>query len=166
MSIEFDIKRDDLSDYFKAQFKNIDSDEAYIPAVLATEDVMFDWLKIAGGAGENSADGAPVDTGLLRSSGSVGVQGDFLAASDNEVKGGEKPKVVREFDENKKGEILGIIGFNTEYAAFVHEMFAPAGPIQALIEGRGKFVEATARENMKKWIRHIASEVRKGLEKE
>ncbi len=164
MTVKFNIDTSELDRYINKQLKAVDVFKAPKSAVKAVKQIMFDWQKIAGGGGENADQGAPIDTGLLRSSASTGVQGKFHSKSPNITQGDEKPVINTQFPKPGKFEILAQIGFNTDYAAKVHETFAPAGPIQPRIAGRGKFVEAAASENAKKWGRFLAKKIKEGIE--
>lgn len=129
--------------------------------VDAAKDIMFDWWEKAG-SGET---GAPLDTGNLRASISAGVQGEIISAPPEvgvKVKGTRVPdKRVTRFEKGTPTKIVGVIGANTSYATVVHEKVK-----RGRISGRGKFIEANARERMPVWRKMLIKRARLNIDPE
>lgn len=107
----------------------------------------------------NETPTVPLDEGWLRGSASVFVQGKFVADSSNQsrAKGG---KATNSIDEKiTKHEIRGSIGFNTPYAARLHEGIdfkfkePSSGP---------KFLEAKLFRNGNSYLHEIADAIIEG----
>jgi hypothetical protein len=104
----------------------------------------------------------PLDTGLLRGSGSVFIGSTFLGFSPK-VNGEGTPNTSHS---EKEGVIT--VGFNTSYAARQHENLSPAGDFypgkKSIISGdvAGKFLESHLKTDGQELMRLYARLIKKG----
>jgi hypothetical protein len=108
----------------------------------------------------------PVDTGLLRGSGSVFIGSMILGTSQMITGFGDKGTPATSHSE-KEGIIT--IGFNTAYATRQHENLTPAGDYypgkKSIISGdvQGKFLESHLKTDGQELMRLYARLMKKGL---
>lgn len=103
----------------------------------------------------------PVDEGTLRGSASIFVQNEFIKDSSDlpKAKGG---KAVKNHSEPKKPHrLVGVIGFNTPYAAKMHE--GVDFHFQEPSSG-AKYLESKLLRNGKSYMKEIAGVIRGGGE--
>lgn len=115
---------------------------------------------------------APIDVGILRASGSAGVNGRIIATS---ISGGDgTPNEDFGFTKSAaEGVIRACVGFNTEYAAYLHEGISAKGNhlnYGSTREKRGaipdegtgaKFLEKKLSGNRDKYMKIVVSEIRR-----
>ena len=111
------------------------------------------------------APGVPLDEGTLRGSGSVHVNGKFVQASENV--GGEPTPYTRTMQAPRPDKVVVTVGFNTAYAAVMHEGGWETGPLAGKkIEhyktaGTGaKFLERPQSDNRDQYMQVIADRIR------
>lgn len=102
----------------------------------------------------------PHDEGTLRGSGSVFVDNKLVQTSEAMTDGG-KPTPARNFDQQLAEDVIrGVVGFNTPYAARLHEhpeyTFTEAGT-------GGKYLERKMNENRPRYMAIIRAEIEKAL---
>ena len=129
--------------------------------ILASTDAL---KKIAMDGLGRMIEAAPIQTGLLRGSGTCHVAGELVQASSHPVAGDEiAHPVTGELggaDGKSKTRTVLVWGFNVFYAAKVHE-----NPNAGVRGGGPKYVERILRENTERWMRFLADEIKKADKK-
>lgn len=102
----------------------------------------------------------PIDKSTLRGSGSMFVQGDLKGTSESMASAGGKPTpATQSLDKGNSDVVVGEVGFNTPYAAHLHEHpeyeFTEPG-------SGGKYVEAKLAANQERYMRIIAKSIGAG----
>jgi hypothetical protein len=102
---------------------------------------------------------APVDTGDLRGSGFVEIDGKEVAHGVPR-KGNKEGKVAITGNAPNKTDMTATIGFATPYAVRQHEELEYRHPQG----GQAKYLEQPFKENADKYIKHLAASVRKAVD--
>lgn len=100
-------------------------------------------------------DAAPLQTGMLRGSGSVHVDGNFLAASPVKPTTGAASPETGSIGGKRARSTVIVWGFNTHYAAKVHE-----NPWAGRIAGGWKYVSRIIEERAQIWMEFFAKRIR------
>jgi hypothetical protein len=110
----------------------------------------------------NESPTVPLKEGWLRGSGSVFVQNKFIDSSEKMATAKAKFALTAHSEPIQKEETVGVIGFNAPYASRLHEGIdfhftePSSGP---------KYLEAKMHSNKERYMKIVAEEVKKGLEK-
>jgi hypothetical protein len=102
----------------------------------------------------------PLKEGWLRGSGSIFVQNKLVAVSSHGKQGKANTELIEPIE---SGKFIGVIGFNTPYAAKMHEGIDLKFSKLSIESGAGpKYLESKLQRNRDSYMQEIADTIREG----